>query len=82
MKEVGNMLVADDGTTYYANCGIVGIGSELQVSQGYDGGFNYEGWDFTDGHPIKPEHRRELAEYMIGLWTRFRDEQLPQKEST
>lgn len=54
------------GKTFYANCGILGVGESLRevrtisISEGYDGGIEAE--DFT------PEERKEIADYAIKLW--------------
>ncbi len=57
---------------FYANDGIIGLvfdptECKYSVSEGYDGAL-------FPGDQITDDERRELADYMIGLWTRFRDE--------
>jgi hypothetical protein len=55
-----------------ANCGIIGIGPDLSLADGYDGGFDMtpsrDSWH-DDAQPLTPEERRELADYMIARWT-------------
>jgi len=56
------------GRVGYANNGIIGLSEpnngEWCVSYGYDGEFNI--------HGITMAEREELADYMIGLWKRFK----------
>lgn len=69
-------IILTSGKRLYANCLIVGIDPEMNVSGGYDQG----GLDClynTDSHKyerISREDRIELAEYMIALWTKYRDQ--------
>ena len=47
-----------------ANCGIIGLSPNLEISDGYDGGF--------DGtRNLTKEERVELANYMIEKWKEF-----------
>lgn len=72
MKVERSKIVMADGTEYYANMGIIGLNEDgFVLTHGYDGGLhgNYE---VNDGE-IPSEHRREIAEYMIALWTRYLD---------
>ena len=41
-----------------------GIRPDMSVSIGYDGGVRYSDWTL--------EEKRELADYMIGLWEKFK----------
>jgi hypothetical protein len=63
------------GREFYANNGIVGISSELDVSEGYDGGITIEGLpNFPSGWIQTPWTCAELcdfADYMIELWEKF-----------
>lgn len=59
-------LVFSTGRRETANLGIVGLGPDLTISEGYDGGFNERDWT--------PDERRELADYMIAQWTAYRDQ--------
>jgi len=62
-----NAFVLDvSGATRTAYGRVIGIDPSLGVSEGYDGGLGMPS-DFTDAE------RAELAEYMIGLWQRFKD---------
>ncbi len=71
--ETKGHFVMEDGTEYYANGGILGIAEGLEVTQGYDGGVHFEGYDFDEDTPsIKDIHREEMANYMISLWIKFK----------
>ena len=54
------------GRVVYAHCGIIGLCEDMEVSEGYDG-------DFSDGEQLVGAEREELADYMIALWTRYRE---------
>ena len=61
------------GREAYANCGIIGLGPELEVFEGYDGDFDC----FVkpgESSALTKEERIELADYMIGLWQQFKQE--------
>ena len=52
------------GRTFYANGGVLGIGSDCEhVMEGWDGGARTDDWT--------PEERRELADEMKRRWERF-----------
>ena len=62
-SELGDTMVLSSGRSVYANCGIVGIDPDGNVSEGYDGGLAPDGeGDFTE------DERRELAAYMVSRW--------------
>jgi hypothetical protein len=74
MRVEGDRLIMDDGTKYYANVGIVGLSPKLEISEGYDGGImDWENDEDEGKLPLK--HRLELAEYMIALWTKYKEAQ-------
>lgn len=61
-----------------ANCEFVGINPALHVSGGYDSGVgganhDYEPWDEDDCKKFTVEERHELADYMIKLWTEYKN---------
>ena len=68
------------GRSFYAN-GYIGICEDkdgyLEIAEGYDGGINLED---KDGESLRGEpeneltnyEKEELANYMIGLWTKFK----------
>ena len=75
MKIGRDEVVFNTGKTRYANGCIIGLGPDMEVSEGYDGVF-YSG---PDNEELKDEDKRltkaeliELAEYMIEQWQNFR----------
>jgi hypothetical protein len=59
-------VVMDDGTIYYFNCGIIGTSPVGFIFGGYDS-------EVT----VNPEHKRELAKYMVDLWTKVLNSEVP-----
>lgn len=63
-------LIFSTGKFRYANNGIIGLSEPdedgWEVTEGYDGGI-----DIND---LTKEEKVELADYMINLWQRFKDE--------
>lgn len=57
------------GKVVDANGGVIGISSDLDPSEGWDGGTTH--WDLT------PAEKVELADYMIWLWQAYRKEAQP-----
>lgn len=66
MKITGDDVIFNTGKKQYANNGIIGISPSLSVCTGYDDGY------FENGLTV-PE-RKELADYMIKKWEKFKDE--------
>ena len=74
-----DVYTLNTGRTFSANQGIIGIkitAEGFAVSEGYDGGIP------EANHPSEAdqyedcwtaEEKRDLADYMIGLWTAYRD---------
>lgn len=62
------------GREFYAN-GYIGAyeadNGVIEIAQGYDGGIDIEG-DF--GSELTNQERIELADYMIGLWAKFKEQ--------
>ncbi len=77
MEIKGDTVTFSSGRTRYANRGIIGLSPDLTVSEGYDGGFQTEPyeWDEPDESDLAKEDRIELADYMIAQWQRFKDKQ-------
>lgn len=75
MKIEGDTIIFTSGRKRDANNGIIGIGADMDVSEGYDGGF-YTGPDGEEWHNeedrLTKEDLLELAEYMIDQWTKFK----------
>lgn len=66
-----NKLVFTDGTRMYAFDNIVGITPELEATYGSDGSLE------IDNQQLTQAQRVELADHMIGLWTRFKEQKVP-----
>ena len=64
MKVDVDELVFSTGKRIYAHLGIIGIDSELIISEGYDGGIDDD--EFT------ASERAELADYAIELWRQYK----------
>lgn len=72
-------LVFSSGRRAYANGYIVGISPELELSEGYDTGFEFGvSHDDPDRTRKKIEDARELASHMIERWMKFRDSLTPE----
>jgi len=71
VKRTDDGLIFSTGKGIYTNCGFVGICPKGEdgvwwMSEGYDGYIDHE--ELTD------EEKKELADYMIGLWQQFKNE--------
>ena len=74
MKIIGDDVIFSTGLIVYANCGIIGLvdnKGELEVSDGYDGCFSSSN---RGGKNMTAAEKVELADYMIALWTRYKEE--------
>ena len=71
MTGKGDTFTLSTGRVFYANNLIVGIsmsgceGNVLMLAEGYDGNVDTLSWT--------PAERRELADFMIDLWGKWRD---------
>lgn len=65
--------ILSSGRRFYAHQGVVGLSldrmADCEVSHGFDGGVDVQDWT--------PAERVELANFMIALWTVFREAQHP-----
>lgn len=79
----GQGYVLSTGRAFYANCGVIGIsGEEVErdpedaviVREGFDGDIRIaeSKWADDTSEDWTPDERRELADYMIALWQRWR----------
>ncbi len=84
MTDTGGDLVFSSGRKLTrANGGIVGIDKDCRVFGGYDNYlyplYDYDAFSDMDEEELAEQwtgdDRRELAEYMIARWQRFRDKQ-------
>jgi hypothetical protein len=72
MKVEHDTVTFSTGTTRYAHAGVIGIGNDNDVSEGYDGGlWSEHEREWTDSTLTK-EELIELADYMIERWTKWR----------
>ncbi len=85
MTDTGGDLVFSSGKKLFGtNGGIIGINEDSAVFGGYDN-YLYPSWGQYDefqhmdeeerAEQLTGDDRRELAEYMIARWQRFRDKQ-------
>jgi hypothetical protein len=77
MKIEGDTITLSTGREVYANRGIIGLSDDLRPSYGYDGGIEAWGRTYMDEPPWSKAERQELADYMIALWTQFREADNP-----
>ena len=62
------MVFETTGKKVYANNFIIGISPELNITEGYDGGFG--SYDMDDN--LTKDEVIELSDYMIKTWQAFR----------
>jgi hypothetical protein len=75
LKVEGATVIFSSGREAYTNGGIIGIDANLEVTHGYDGQFTALPRDPNGpwvGLDLTKEEQAELADYMIGLWTKFK----------
>ena len=74
MPDPNSIVQLQSGRKFYANCGIVGIDADGQVSEGYDGGIpEAHGDALEDADNWSPEECCELADIMIERWQRYQE---------
>jgi len=81
IKKTNRGFQFSSGRSFYAN-GYIGIMEEadqsLSIAQGYDGRIDLEGKGGQyvepgeNDPPLTDVEKEELADYMISLWTRFK----------
>ncbi len=76
IRSENGIQLESTGRIIYANRGIIGVDPNGDVFGGYDdevwaAGIQKE-WD-EDDPPFTREERIELADYMIGLWTAYKE---------
>lgn len=67
MRIEGDSIIFSSGKEMCANNGIVGIGrgdNSFYISEGYDGDLDID--------KMTCEEKKELADYMIEMWTSFK----------
>jgi len=74
LKIEKDTVTFSSGRIRSANCGIIGLGPDLHVSQGFDGGFwlGYEATWTPKKDRLTKEDLAELADFMIEAWQRFK----------
>ncbi len=70
MKAEGDDIIFSTGTRKYANDGIIGIDDDLEVTEGYDGGFYW--YEHNRTNALTKEEHLELADFMIDRWSKFK----------
>ena len=73
MEIQDNKVFFSSGKTRYTYKGIIGIDSEMKVTEGYDGDF-YSEAEFSedDDKKLTKDDLLELAGYMIERWEKFK----------
>ena len=67
-------VIMNDGTVYEGvYSGVIGISSDLYVSGGFDSDFSSENGDVFCSDDMPSEHKKELADYMIDAWKRYKE---------
>ena len=74
------LIFESTGHGLCVNCGFIGINAELELAEGYDGypcphdtQTNKRIWDECCQPIFTKAEREELADYMIGLWTKWKE---------
>ena len=76
MKIEHDILIMDDSTAYKAYGGVVGLGrldvDDQTIFAGFDGiPMNQD--DSADDYELTLDHRKEVADFMIEQWKKFRE---------
>ena len=75
MKIIANKVIFSTGTELFASCGVIGLGPDLEVSEGWDSGFyNPSDYYSPEDRTLTGKERIELADYMINQWGKFKKE--------
>jgi hypothetical protein len=75
-----DLYLLSSGREFYANCGVIGLDpTSLNISEGWDGGIELDGSPTYDPKTDPPRsapwtraEKRELADFMIDAWKRFK----------
>lgn len=75
-----DLITFSSGREAYANLGVVGLGPNLEIFEGYDGTIEFapgerlfERTGEHQEHWLTADDLRELADHMIAEWTRYRE---------
>lgn len=72
-SKTGNFVgsyTLSNGREIDANCGFIGINSEGELSEGYDGHLCFGD---SDRGKLNAAERKEIADFMIALWVEWCD---------
>lgn len=69
-KDNGEIVWESTGRRRLAHLNILGINSEGQLFQGYDG--TLLEWNLGEEEELTPKEKLELADYMIARWQRYK----------
>ena len=75
MKIEGDDVIFSTGTIKRANRGIIGLGHDKTISEGYDGDLHSPKQDWQDDDDyegLSKDEQIELADYMIKRWEEFK----------
>jgi hypothetical protein len=72
MRIEKDKLIFESGKIVQPYQGIVGINNRFDITEGYDG--YIRDTQLESETELSKEELIELADYMIGLWKRFKDE--------
>lgn len=72
MKIAQDTVVFSDGSSAYANFGIVGLGTDGTIHHGCDGDM-YTDYMEPEYRGLTKSQRIELAEYMIEAWRKVKE---------
>lgn len=89
MKIDDDKITMEDGTEYYVNRGIIGLGcpdeDEWHIYEGYDGDLWYRySWATEEEYEdwrMPMEHALEIASHMINRWQAFKNHWLERLKS-
>ena len=77
MRESPDKIIMDDGTTYSCFMNIIGLLDGEILTYGHDGTIEREltsdDIDNEKSPDLPIEHQKEIAEYMIKVWTDFKN---------
>ena len=76
MEIKGDKVIFSSGKQKYANGGRIGLSPDLDVTEGYDGGFynaemNKSDW-IDESEILSGDDLCELADFMIEQWQKFK----------
>ena len=77
MRYEADTYVLSSGRMFYANNGILGLGPDGRLSEGYDGMMEHEDGsvigNFGPEFRFTTEERAEIADEMIRRWTAWKE---------